>query len=94
MSLLSWFSVGLTFDQSVSRFNSNVSYSGLLHAVTQDVSIQTWDVNLTKFNEMYVSLSYKIQNWLRDVQHYKILFKPENVNSNHLVLFSHKSKSY
>lgn len=28
--------VGLTFDQSVSRFNSNISYSGLLHAVTQD----------------------------------------------------------
>lgn len=30
--------VGLTFEQCVSRFNSNVSYSGLLHAVTQDVS--------------------------------------------------------
>ncbi|XP_056011194.1 dnaJ homolog subfamily C member 13-like isoform X2 [Ostrea edulis] len=28
--------VGTTFEQCVSRFNSNISYSGLLHAVTQD----------------------------------------------------------
>ncbi|CAG2229949.1 DNAJC13 [Mytilus edulis] len=28
--------VGMTFDEVVSRFNSNISYSGLLHAVTQD----------------------------------------------------------
>ena len=26
------------FFEAVSRFNSNVAYSGLLHAVTQDVS--------------------------------------------------------
>jgi hypothetical protein len=29
----------MTFDEVVSRFNSNISYSGLLHAVTQDVSL-------------------------------------------------------
>ena len=29
---------GMTFNTAVIRFNSNVSYSGLLHAVTQDVS--------------------------------------------------------
>ena len=28
----------MTFAEAVSRFNSNVSYSGLLHAVTADVS--------------------------------------------------------
>ncbi|KAK3083199.1 hypothetical protein FSP39_016526 [Pinctada imbricata] len=28
--------VGMTFEECVSRFNSNISYSGLLHAVTQD----------------------------------------------------------
>jgi len=28
---------GMTFAEAVSRFNSNVSYSGLLHAVTADV---------------------------------------------------------
>ena len=31
-------SVGMTVSEAVSRFNSNVSYSGLLHAVTGDVS--------------------------------------------------------
>ena len=30
--------VGTTVAEAVSRFNSNVSYSGLLHAVTGDVS--------------------------------------------------------
>ena len=30
--------VGMTVSEAVSRFNSNVSYSGLLHAVTGDVS--------------------------------------------------------
>ena len=29
---------GWTFAEAVSRFNANVSYSGLAHAVTQDVS--------------------------------------------------------
>ena len=29
---------GMTFAQAVSRFNSNITYSGLLHAVTADVS--------------------------------------------------------
>ncbi|XP_069107344.1 LOW QUALITY PROTEIN: dnaJ homolog subfamily C member 13-like [Argopecten irradians] len=28
--------VTMTFDEAVARFNSNISYSGLLHAVTQD----------------------------------------------------------
>jgi len=28
---------GMSFAEAVSRFNSNVSYSGLLHAVTADV---------------------------------------------------------
>ncbi|KAJ8321004.1 hypothetical protein KUTeg_002591 [Tegillarca granosa] len=28
--------IGMTFEEAVSRFNSNISYSGLLHAVTQD----------------------------------------------------------
>jgi len=28
---------GMNFAEAVSRFNSNVSYSGLLHAVTADV---------------------------------------------------------
>ena len=32
------FSEGMTFHEAVARFNSNISYSGLLHAVTQDVS--------------------------------------------------------
>ena len=31
-------SAGMTFSEAVLRFNSNVSYSGLLHAVTADVS--------------------------------------------------------
>ena len=30
--------VGMTFAEAVSRFNSNIAYSGLLHAVTADVS--------------------------------------------------------
>ena len=34
-----YISVGMSFEEAVSRFNSNVSYSGLLHAVTGDVSI-------------------------------------------------------
>ncbi len=29
---------GWTFAEAVSRFNANVSYSGLAHAVTQEVS--------------------------------------------------------
>jgi len=29
---------GMSFAEAVSRFNSNISYSGLLHAVTADVS--------------------------------------------------------
>jgi len=29
--------VGMNFAEAVSRFNCNVSYSGLLHAVTADV---------------------------------------------------------
>ena len=33
-----FFPEGMTFHLAVARFNSNVSYSGLLHAVTQDVS--------------------------------------------------------
>ena len=30
---------GMTFSMAVDRFNGNVSYSGLLHAVTADVSV-------------------------------------------------------
>lgn len=30
--------VGWTFNEAVQRFNANVSYSGLLHSVTADVS--------------------------------------------------------
>lgn len=30
--------VGMTFANAVERFNANISYSGLLHAVTADVS--------------------------------------------------------
>jgi DnaJ homolog subfamily C member 13 len=30
---------GMTFGEAVSRMNCNISYSGLLHAVTADVSI-------------------------------------------------------
>ncbi len=33
-----FFPAGMTFAQAVSRFNSNISYNGLLHAVTADVS--------------------------------------------------------
>lgn len=29
---------GMTVEQAVNRFNANISYSGLLHAVTADVS--------------------------------------------------------
>jgi len=32
---------GMSFAEAVSRFNSNVSYSGLLHAVTADVCCHT-----------------------------------------------------
>ena len=32
------FSVSATFAEAVERFNSNIPYNGLLHAVTQDVS--------------------------------------------------------
>ena len=32
---------GMSFAEAVSRFNSNVSYSGLLHAVTADVCYTT-----------------------------------------------------
>ena len=30
--------VSMSFAEAVSRFNSNIAYSGLLHAVTADVS--------------------------------------------------------
>lgn len=30
----------MSFEEAVNRFNSNISYSGLLHAVTADVSIR------------------------------------------------------
>lgn len=30
---------GMSFPEAISRFNSNISYSGLLHAVTADVSV-------------------------------------------------------
>ena len=36
LKFISILPVGMTFDEVVSRFNSNISYSGLLHAVTQD----------------------------------------------------------
>lgn len=32
------FSASATFAEAVERFNSNIPYNGLLHAVTQDVS--------------------------------------------------------
>ena len=38
IQIYSCISVGMTVSEAVSRFNSNVSYSGLLHAVTGDVS--------------------------------------------------------
>ena len=40
--------MGMTVAEAVSRFNSNVSYSGLLHAVTGDVSAFDEHCNLNK----------------------------------------------
>ena len=38
VSMCVMLAVGMTFAEAVSRFNSNIAYSGLLHAVTADVS--------------------------------------------------------
>ena len=40
------FSSSATFAEAVERFNSNIPYNGLLHAVTQDVSIQLFQERL------------------------------------------------
>ena len=37
-SPLIFFFLAATFAEAVERFNSNIPYNGLLHAVTQDVS--------------------------------------------------------
>lgn len=44
--MCSTFAPGVTFAESVARFNANVSYNGLNYAVTQDVSLWEWLVGV------------------------------------------------
>ena len=61
MKLLSYFSAGMTFAEAVTRFNSNISYSGLLHAVTQDVShLYGYSYRLTVYHCISLLITAKV----------------------------------
>ena len=70
VSICVMLAVGMTFAEAVSRFNSNIAYSGLLHAVTADVSstcimtvvIVTCTCNIIAASSVYSKLTVSLSS--------------------------------